>query len=985
MSIPSSLLTQFRSYSYHHILVVCDNSKTAEALTASDDDGIWQHAADDATPLGRYSPKKVQNAEGSMQYCVLINGMVDASFTIPRIQWAATTTGAATPHDNNTSVALEGSMTISEPKGVVFLDQLARCCNALGANASTVVYLVKTVFIGYSYNEDTGDDVVYISDIPPLTVMLTNAAGKFTEQGGTYDLNFVAMTGGAARLPQFSRLPGTINLTAEPTLGRTLKKLEEKITEAYAPYFACVKTQVAAGMRAAGKDPTEVVNALQAVKYEITYDPAFENYTVTNQAQAGKTDPACAAPANIASTANMSIEDLVRKVLYMSKEVNNDMVKGIGSPPIKQEYKVHASVVMSETGPIVKYNVERFMSPKELMKARNIDFGDVTDFEKGTASDPMMNPVLRQSIIQFDYVYTGKNIDILEFEMTVNHGIVFMQNATSANSFKDQLDGSPPSIIVPNQYDQHQIVSAGKVAPIPVYFGAKISSPLVSNSQNSIASAQAAYTMSKHSSLEVVGGVTMKIVGNTNMLAGIANYSASTSQPVKPTSDNYPSVAHSMRGFGYNPLYAQINIKMPRNNDDLSLFGGVAGEDGSSDYAVDFWFDGYYYITSVDNIFENGEFTQDLHMIGLPKAGVLDPADDMKNGEVGEISFTQPTTDCNTGTLGCGQPATQSNPTPATAAAAPKVENSAPVGPPAPTTKADADVAVRNVTAPSDVKGWSKASPAVQNSIINAAAATGTSATTLAQMAAIESNFGANTHNPQSSAAGTFQIVRQTWNGTVNGGHVPGVPPGTSFNEAGDPDNNAAVAAVLMHNNQVSIRRACGVANASDVTPGDTYLAHFLGAGGAQAVINADNRSGGSMTVKDAYLEKFGNYNAYNIAKRSNASVINDNVTVHELRTAAAVAMANTSPLSKAIKVAGKVPVTATATKPPSAPVSTPTTAVKASEPASRARDCAADENKSATQKSCNEVTQPVDKSATSNKTAPTATTSTPYTTARDR
>ena len=255
------------------------------------------------------------------------------------------------------------------------------------------------------------------------------------------------------------------------------------------------------------------------------------------------------------------------------------------------------------------------------------------------------------------------------------------------------------------------------------------------------------------------------------------------------------------------------------------------------------------------------------------------------------------------------------------AASAPRVYEGIPAGNPEPTTKADADVAIRNVQAPADVKGWSKASPAVQDSILTAARETGTNETTLAQMAAIESNFGANTHNPKSSAAGTFQIVRKTWNGVVGSGRVPGVPPGTDFSQASDPATNAKVAAVLMHQNQDSLKKVCGVTTADEVSPGDTYLAHFLGVGGASAVIKADNESGGNMTVKDAYYNKFGNYKAYEQAKASNPSIINDNTTVNQLRTGAAVSMANTSPLSKNVKTAGTVR-TAAAPRAPTTPVS---------------------------------------------------------------
>ena len=342
-------------------------------------------------------------------------------------------------------------------------------------------------------------------------------------------------------------------------------------------------------------------------------------------------------------------------------------------------------------------------------------------------------------------------------------------------------------------------------------------------------------------------------------------------------------------------------------------------------------------------------------MVGLPRAGVLDPINELKEGKVSEIDFTQVTGDCTkTNTVGCGQPTTADNPTPATAAPAPRVYEGIPAGNAMPTTIDDATSAMRSVTSPEDVKGWDKASPEVKQAIESAASATGTNKTTLAQMAAIESNFGANTHNPKSSAAGTFQIVRKTWNGTVNGGGVPGVPPGTDFSQASDPNSNAAVAAVLMHQNQMSIRKVCGVERAEDVSPGDTYMAHFLGADGASAVIKADNESGGSMTVKDAYYNKFGNDNAYNLAKASNPMIINDNTAVRELRTGSALSMANTSPLSKTVKTAGKIQTTSTP-QTPTVPISAQQLTRTVAVAAAAARNCKDVESVTPEQRSCNE------------------------------
>src|SRR5512139_1247638 len=98
MSTPKSRLASFRSYSYYHVLVMCDSSETAHALTESQLMGAWDHATPETAAidpnittqdLGKYSPKCVGYIAGPNQerscvgrYCVLINGSTDAAFSI---------------------------------------------------------------------------------------------------------------------------------------------------------------------------------------------------------------------------------------------------------------------------------------------------------------------------------------------------------------------------------------------------------------------------------------------------------------------------------------------------------------------------------------------------------------------------------------------------------------------------------------------------------------------------------------------------------------------------------------------------------------------------------------------------------------------------------------------------------------------------------------------------------------------------------------
>ena len=502
MSLPQSKLSEFRSYSYYHVLALCNGSSAANALTDSTQLGVWQHPADDTMPLGKFSPKFVDGNE-TQQYVILVNGSTDATFSIVTAKWSATVVADATPQDSNTSVAVEGSLTIAEPKGVVFMDQVIKSCNAMDLNIQNAVYVLKTFFVGYGYNEEEGDYVEHITDIPPLVMNIFDIKGKFTEQGGQYDLQFTGLSGGTVRLPQYSRLPGAVTISAAPTLGGTLKKLEARIQSMYQPYFNCVRSQLSAAITAAGRDPIAALASLLPVTYKISCDGELDGYTVTNQSQQSKTDPGCGDPVNITSSANMSIEDIIHNILSMSREVQDSMVKGIGSPPIRYEYKIHAFLTSADTGPVVTYHISRFMNPSDIHRMTTQLAAQ--SYDKGTASDPLVNTQLRQDIIEFDYIYTGKNIDILDFEIQMNQGLSYLQIATSANTFKDQLDDVASINIVPMTSDLANMSATGRRTAIPVFFGSHVSTVIKRNTQDAIGTAQAAYTMIKHSCLRSQG------------------------------------------------------------------------------------------------------------------------------------------------------------------------------------------------------------------------------------------------------------------------------------------------------------------------------------------------------------------------------------------------------------------------------------------------------------------------------------------------
>lgn len=920
MSKPSSRLSKFRSYSYYHVLVMCDSSNTADMLARSKNLDIWQHAtsgtkAIDDRPgtrdLGKYSPKCVTDENGKCvgRYVVLIDGSTDAAFAITQVKVTSATAASAVKDDMNTSLAVEGSLTISEPKGVAFLDQVVRCGIALGVDNSQIVYALKTFFVGHSYDPIQSDTPASINDIPPVTFITYDVTGSFTEQGGQYEMMFVSVANGAARLPQYSNAVKAMNITTGETLEQTLTNLQTNIRDNYTRYYACVRKQLAELHTA---EAQQLLDSLCEVTYTIEVDEPYKNnaaYRVTDiPAQQSDTAACDSSDKKLSFPRNTSIESAISEIMRRCPRVMADMSEGDASDNAKYEYKVHSCVKStplsgSDASPgkmayEVRYNVKRYPKPSNI--AYDSGFTTFSKDEDEIRSDPNFHKI-RQNIIEFDYMYTGKNIDILEFDLKVNMGLAYLQSATLANTFKDQLERTPnvvQSLVGPSvDLNAKNRFVPGPPVQTPVFFGKQIAHPKLLNTRDANATIQGAYTLAKHASLEVAEA-KVRIVGNDRMLA-TTNRSTSAESMIA----GEPPVVASPRSetdadfkfWGYVPAYVKINIKMPRENDDFALFTGQTTADGtavaaSADYSRDFWFDGYYYVVGIEHVFENGEFTQILDMISIPKTSAFGSTKKTSN-DTKPTTFDTRLTECYDSSTGCGKtPPSGSGKTtnqPAHVPSKPPSDGTKSSDGTKPMTKNDATSALLASPKLENVKGWNQASEPVKQAILRAAQRYSVPKEVLAQFCYQESKFDPSIVHPKSKATGLFQFLSNSWDSSVLGTDENLTK--SVFDDKSkrlDPQLNAYAAARYYQIN-------ADIINSTDV--GDLYLAHFLGAGGptgkkgAWRIVKEDNENNGTKTLTEVFGEEL----AKSIAN-ANKPYVTANMTVRQLREWAKSKMAET-------------------------------------------------------------------------------------------
>lgn len=279
-------------------------------------------------------------------------------------------------------------------------------------------FIIKPVFIGITQDEKGNFVEEQLSDNPANIMILTELTADYTTQGSNYHISGVCDIGGIGNIPsKHKNLLSQISINVprnvsfndffEVILPQQLNKLVDNRT-------------VSDGQN----------KKFLRYKYKIilddfykTGDYKFDNIS-TIHTNTGQNDPTLSFP-------DCNIYDIITKLLSLSLKINEDAViknssKNIKEKVISKYYRPYITCGISDADNETTY-ITYTISRQTIYKSNNhlelvSEIEDIKEIEAFLFSD--FDEIKKPQIIVYDYLYTGKNVDVIEYKLAITRGLV---------------------------------------------------------------------------------------------------------------------------------------------------------------------------------------------------------------------------------------------------------------------------------------------------------------------------------------------------------------------------------------------------------------------------------------------------------------------------------------------------------------------------------------------------------------------------------
>lgn len=665
MYLPNPL-DAFRSYSTHHILLACRSTVSAEPFTDNARNVQALEAINKTKKLG-------DPVTGHSDVFLVIDTRRFAQFTIDTVKYDVWLNGLKNMQ-SHANFASELQMTILDSVGISFFNFTQWLQNEqMECNFDGVVFMLRTIFVGHL--EDGTSTTVHSLTIP---LHLTKMDINLDFSKGVYNLAFWPnMNFDVDKQQRWTHIgQASTYFTGQKVnkLGPLISSLEERLNDRSLKFYEKIN----------GDNPQGGGNFGRKVSYMITIPEHWENFDFNGSSEGAATEtvfkrqlegqeqqtaPGAQSGAeqekqvldshvNVKTGINITeVLDIIFGQVLQIKLLgikNSDVVKAGATDPDGSVtfYKYITGITSNDDTVTVHVDVVEFKVPNKLAMTSPADTVRPNDSEFYREENGKKLP---NNFITYDYIFTGKNKDILNFDLKIEnvHWLLASNIKVGAGEYFNISDNGINANKETTARKKKQGEGIRRYDPILMPQTTKAEEINFSSLSTATSSSRRAYTtavsqeytknltqfyamapiesaitikgnpllFSKFSISEMpshtLAATNLSNNGGAASITDKSGYRADLEERIlKKNPNSFTKTGGTFKltspidnqSYATAPVFVKLNIKGPNVN-DLTNEMFVGG-----DFTKEILTDVYFVVFRFTNTFEHGTFTQDLQL-----------------------------------------------------------------------------------------------------------------------------------------------------------------------------------------------------------------------------------------------------------------------------------------------------------------------------------------------------------------------------------
>lgn len=629
-------LHKFRDYTPHYALVVCSTSESADVLYALD---AAQNSISARGSLDLYNHPETKydvKVEGESQYVVLINTLVDSRYLIDQVTLHSTSGPNHTSREHD-AIFSSAVVKIIEPETMDFIPQIHRALESMINNDQSTrgfTFVLKIFFVGHT----DGDVIEVYAETPPILMTVSDIHTTLSFTGAHYTMNSSVTTAAITA-------PRGVSFKTPTTIADAMRRLNHTLET------RSKSAQVLAGVDAA------------VTRYYVVIDPAYESdrYTIDNvghdvidengelQYTAGPQD---------------NLIDIIESIFRMSYQVIDDshavtsVTQGEKAKTPEKEPDLTARYIPLPFHAVHTTNSGEILHVIYVARHRvQLGTNELSqEIEKGKAADIISSKLEPDRIdpndyfssgkgrnsnnqIVYDYIHTGKNIDILQFQMnasitaqsvanlrlftrTPSSNVEAMNqvNEYSRHGSSDPVGTTNNSVVATNSLNsQLRCANATDCASVTTEITRGAMDPVSFYASRILLAPQIYTNMQPEVFIEIAGNPQYLYIKKPSGMFvspnGPGGMTAASGVEIRDRLAESVDPSNPLTGSITNSPIVRINVRVPKpsNLQGITLTGENTHLENS--FATDYWAGGEYFINTIEHTFDSGGFTQKLALM----------------------------------------------------------------------------------------------------------------------------------------------------------------------------------------------------------------------------------------------------------------------------------------------------------------------------------------------------------------------------------